>query len=127
MLLADSGDLAGARQALGQAVGLYRGLSARWDIRRAATRLHGYGIRPSRHGSRPAIGWRALTPTETKIAYLVARGQSNPDIAAELFLSRNTVQSHVSHILAKLGARSRAGIVREALDHPAARGSALSG
>ena len=79
------------------------------------------------HTGREAIGWQALTPTETKIAYLIARGQSNPDIAAELFLSRNTVQSHVSHILAKLGARSRAGIVREALDHPAARGSALSG
>ena len=54
-----------------------------------------------------------------KIARLVAGGQSNPDIAAEMFLSRNTVQTHVSHILAKLGARSRVEIVREALDRPA--------
>jgi DNA-binding NarL/FixJ family response regulator len=54
------------------------------------------------------------------VAYLVAMGRSNPDIAAELFLSRNTVQTHVSHILAKLGVRSRAEIVREAVRHPAA-------
>jgi DNA-binding NarL/FixJ family response regulator len=56
-----------------------------------------------------------------KVARLVARGRSNPDVAADLFLSRNTVQTHVSHILAKLGARSRAEIVREALSHPPAR------
>ncbi len=61
----------------------------------------------------------ALTPTEKKIAYLVGDGQANPDIAAELFLSRNTVQTHVSHILAKLGARSRAEIICEALQHRA--------
>jgi len=40
--------------------------------------------------------------------------------APRLFLSRNTVQTHVSHILAKLGARSRAEIVRETLRHPPA-------
>jgi DNA-binding CsgD family transcriptional regulator len=51
----------------------------------------------------------------------VADGRSNPDVAAALFLSRNTVQTHVSHILAKLGARSRAEIIREAVRHPAAR------
>lgn len=42
------------------------------------------------------------------MARLVAAGQANPDVAAELSLSRNTVQTHVSHILAKLSARSRA-------------------
>jgi DNA-binding NarL/FixJ family response regulator len=46
-----------------------------------------------------------------KVAGLVAGGKSNPDIAAELFLSRNTVQTHVSHILTKLSARSRVEIV----------------
>jgi len=43
-----------------------------------------------------------------------------------MFLSRNTVQTHVSHILAKLGARSRAEIVRQAAGHPPARGAARS-
>jgi DNA-binding CsgD family transcriptional regulator len=70
---------------------------------------------------RPVTGWVALTPTEARVASLVAEGRSNPDIAAELFLSRNTVQTHVSHILAKLEARSRTEIVRAALAHPPAR------
>jgi DNA-binding NarL/FixJ family response regulator len=51
------------------------------------------------------------------VGKLVATGISNPDIAGQLFLSRNTVQTHVSHILAKLGARSRAEIARAALEH----------
>jgi tetratricopeptide (TPR) repeat protein len=53
------------------------------------------------------------------VAVLAPCLESNPDIAAELWLSRNTVQSHVSHILAKLGARSRMEIARQALQHPA--------
>jgi DNA-binding NarL/FixJ family response regulator len=60
------------------------------------------------------VGWAALTPSEVKIAELVAEGRSNTEVATELFLSRRTVQSHVSHILTKLGARSRVEIAREA-------------
>jgi DNA-binding NarL/FixJ family response regulator len=40
---------------------------------------------------------------------------SNPDIADELFLSRRTVQTHVSNILAKLRLRSRVEIMRDAV------------
>ena len=43
------------------------------------------------------------------MAKLVVAGRSNPEIAAELYLSRSTVQTHVSHILTKLGCRSRPG------------------
>jgi DNA-binding CsgD family transcriptional regulator len=120
VLLAGRGDLPAARKAAGEAAGIYRDLGARWDLRRAAARLDAYGIRlPARaQRARPARGWEALTRTETEIARLVATGQSNPDIAAQLWLSRNTVQHHVSHILAKLGARSRIEIAREALNHP---------
>jgi DNA-binding CsgD family transcriptional regulator len=92
---------------------------ARRGTRRAAARLRQYGIGRLRASvqRRPETGWAALTPTETKVASLVAQGRSNPDIAAQLFLSRNTVQTHVSHILAKLGARSRAEIIRVAIQH----------
>jgi DNA-binding NarL/FixJ family response regulator len=48
------------------------------------------------------------------VAGLVAQGMSNPQIAAQLFLSRRTVQTHVSHILAKLNLSSRIDIAREA-------------
>jgi DNA-binding CsgD family transcriptional regulator/tetratricopeptide (TPR) repeat protein len=120
VLAAEHGDLAAAQLSLAEAVGVYTGLGAAWDVERATGRLRGYGVRPSRGAYRasPARGWEALTPTEVRVAYLVADGRSNPDVAAELFLSRNTVQTHVSHILAKLEARSRAEIIREAIRHP---------
>jgi DNA-binding CsgD family transcriptional regulator len=123
VLAAKRGDLAAAQRSLAEAVGVYAGLGAAWDVEQATGRLGGYDIAPGRpaHRARPASGWEALTPTEVKVAYLVAEGRSNPDVAAELFSSRNTVQTHVSHILAKLGARSRAEIIREALLHPPGR------
>jgi DNA-binding CsgD family transcriptional regulator/tetratricopeptide (TPR) repeat protein len=120
-LSAGRGDLPAARQALSVAVELFEEMGADWDIQRACARLRPYGIRRPRSSgrSRRATGWAALTPTETKVACLVAEGRSNPDIAAELFLSRNTVQTHVSRILAKLGVRSRAEVIREVLLGPA--------
>ena len=66
-------------------------------------------------GPRATFGWEALTQTEVKIAAMVARGDSTSDIARGMFLSRRTVQTYISHILAKLGARGRVDIVREAL------------
>jgi DNA-binding CsgD family transcriptional regulator len=122
LLLARSGQVRAARQAFSDAVALYAEAGAAWDVHRAELRLRPFGIR-RRPGPRPravAIGWEALTPTELTIARLVATGKSNPDIAAELYLSRNTVQTHVSHILAKLGVPSRAGIIAEASQRLAA-------
>jgi DNA-binding CsgD family transcriptional regulator len=121
VLLAADGDLLAAREAFDEAVNLYRALGAAQDLRRADARLRRHRIRRVRLGpsAKPGQRWAALTPTETKIAHLVADGRSNPDIAAMLFLSRNTVQTHVSHILAKLGARSRADIIREVVEQRA--------
>ncbi len=118
VLAARRGEVAAARRALAGAVRAYEQLGAGWDMRRATVRLRPYRIRrrPGSYQARPVSGWAALTPTEVTVASLVARGRSNPDIAAELFLSRNTVQTHVSHVLAKLGARSRAEIAREVVE-----------
>jgi DNA-binding CsgD family transcriptional regulator/tetratricopeptide (TPR) repeat protein len=107
-----------ARTALNEAVTWYEGLGARWDIRRADGRLRRYGIRRGVRGPRQpraTSGWAALTPTEIKIAALVAGGESTSQIASGLFLSRRTVQKHISSILAKLGANGRVEIVREVL------------
>jgi DNA-binding CsgD family transcriptional regulator len=54
---------------------------------------------------------RLLSARELEVLTLVARGLSTDGIAAELFVSRNTVRSHVGHILEKLRARNRAHAV----------------
>ena len=115
---ARSGQEEDARTALNEAVSLYEGLQAHWDIRRAEGRLRPHGIRRGvrgPRGQRAAFGWDALTPTEVKIAAMVARGHSTSDIARGMFLSRRTVQTYISRILAKLGVKGRVDIVREAL------------
>jgi DNA-binding NarL/FixJ family response regulator len=119
VILADAGRKDEARAAMDAAIDIYDDLGAVWDVRRADSRLRPYGIRRGVRGPRrrPSSGWEALSPAELRIARLVASGWSNPDIAAELLLSRRTVQSHVSHILAKLGARSRVEIARQFLEH----------
>jgi DNA-binding CsgD family transcriptional regulator len=115
VLYAERGDQSAARAAFARAIEVYTPLDAAWDIMRADARLRVHGIRRGRRGPRrrPTTGWEALTATEQKIAGLVAAGQSNPDFAAQLFLSRRTVETHVSHILAKLGGQSRVDIARE--------------
>jgi len=128
-VLAAAGDLRTARRAFSAAMRVNAQLGAAWNIRRAAARLGPLGIRRLRgsYQARPLTGWESLTPTEVTVARLVAAGRSNPDIAAELFLSRNTVQTHVSHILEKLGQKSRTQIAVQAARHDAGGASAAAG
>ncbi|MDI1462090.1 AAA family ATPase [Catellatospora sp. KI3] len=108
-LLAARGEAERAREPLARALEGYAGCDAAWDVARAQARLRQVGVRRGRVGPRrrPKTGWEALTETEHRIALLVASGMSNPEIAERLFLSRRTVQSHVSSILAKIGVHSR--------------------
>ena len=116
VVLAEAGDVPGARTHFTSAFALYTALNANWDLARTQARFRTYGIRrgPSVRHRRSRRGWGSLTPTELRIVRLVADGMSNPQIAGQLFLSRRTVQTHVSHILAKLDLRSRIDIAREA-------------
>ncbi|HWV48112.1 MAG TPA: response regulator transcription factor [Microbacterium sp.] len=52
-----------------------------------------------------------LTPRESEILLLVARGLSNDEIAAELFISTHTAKTHVKRVMAKIGAHDRAQCV----------------
>jgi len=58
-------------------------------------------------GARARLAQAMAVCTERRVAELVATGRSNPDIAAQLLLARRTIDTHVSHILAKPSARSR--------------------
>ena len=66
---------------------------------------------------RPTSGWGALTPTERDVVRLVSEGLGNNDIAARLFVSPRTVQTHLTHVYTKLGLSSRVQLVQEAARH----------
>jgi DNA-binding CsgD family transcriptional regulator len=53
-----------------------------------------------------------LTPAERRVAVLVAEGHTNREVAAALFLTERTIASHLTHIYAKLGIRSRTELAR---------------
>jgi DNA-binding CsgD family transcriptional regulator len=52
-----------------------------------------------------------LTETERRVAELVAAGHSNKEIASELFVTVRTVETHLTHVYAKLGVHSRTELV----------------
>ena len=111
--LAGRGERAEARAALLRADEVYGELGADWDRSRlgAVLRRHGFR-RGTRRRQRPETGWDSLSPTERQVAELVGASMSNREIAERLTLSTRTIDTHVSHILAKLTVRSRVDIAR---------------
>jgi len=73
-----------------------------------------------RRPARQLTGWASLTEREEAVAALAAAGCSNPEIARRLYISRETVQTHLKHIFGKLGVDSRTALAAVAAERPAA-------
>ena len=54
-----------------------------------------------------------MTPSERRVATLVAEGRTNREVATALVLAERTVEGHLSNIYAKLGVRSRAELAHQ--------------
>ncbi|MEV7613181.1 response regulator transcription factor [Streptomyces sp. NPDC089799] len=76
--------------------------------------------RPGAGAARPAPA-HPLTEREREIVRLVARGLTNAEIGAELFISAGTAKTHIANVQAKLGVRNRVGIASWAWEHGVAR------
>ncbi|MGC2375116.1 MAG: LuxR C-terminal-related transcriptional regulator [Solirubrobacteraceae bacterium] len=63
---------------------------------------------------RPPGGWESLTPTELEVARHAAEGLTNPQIGEQMFITRGTVKTHLSHIYTKLGLQNRSELAAQA-------------
>jgi DNA-binding CsgD family transcriptional regulator len=101
--------------AIDEAIAVSTKLGAAGDVATIEELARSNGIR--RRGTpppaRPTTGWESLTPAEREIAGLVAEGLTNPAIGARLYISRRTVESHLSHIFTKCGFTNRAQLAAE--------------
>ncbi|MFI1369196.1 LuxR C-terminal-related transcriptional regulator [Streptomyces griseochromogenes] len=109
VLLTRRGHRDEARHELEPAAAGCQALNAAWNVARVDAGLRELGVRCGARGTRgrPIHGWQSPTNTALKVAGLVAEGLFNPNVAERLFISRRTVQIHVSSILAKLDLTSR--------------------
>jgi DNA-binding CsgD family transcriptional regulator/tetratricopeptide (TPR) repeat protein len=101
---------------VGEAVATYERVGAFLDLTRAEAALRGLGIRRGRRGARrrPSTGWESLTPTEIEVVRLATQGLTNVEIGRRLFISRRTVETHLSHVFGKLGVSSRVQLAAQA-------------
>ncbi len=93
-----------AREAIEEAVAVFEECGAAGWAEKARAELGHIGGRTREEG---------LTSAEQRVAALVAEGRTNREVAAALFLGERTVETHLSHIYAKLGVRSRTELARK--------------
>jgi DNA-binding CsgD family transcriptional regulator len=101
-----------AVELLDQAHDSYARAGALRDAARIRQRLRGLGARRRMIRQDVADSLTVLTPSELAVVELVARGATNREVAAQLFLSPHTVSTHLRHVFAKAGVRSRVELTR---------------
>jgi DNA-binding CsgD family transcriptional regulator len=98
-----------ARESLGRALGIFEHLGAPLWANKARRELSKIAVRAQADG---------LTETERRLAALIAQGQANRQIAAAMFITENTVQTHLRHIFRKLSVSSRTELAARILSIP---------
>jgi DNA-binding CsgD family transcriptional regulator len=98
-----------AGKSFGQALEIFERLGATLWAAKARRELATTAPRPIANG---------LTQTQHRVATLIAQGQTNREVAAAMFVTVNTVQTHVRHIFQKLGVRSRTELAAVLLATP---------
>jgi DNA-binding CsgD family transcriptional regulator len=96
-----------AREALHRALALTERAGMRLLARRARQELAATGARPRRAA---VTGIDSLTSAEHRVAALAAQGLSNREIAQQLYVTRRTVETHLTHVFGKLGVSTRADL-----------------
>ena len=107
---ADHGDIAQALRAAASGLTVF-------DPRVHATLLAATSAPAKPEPAEAAPPPDGLTLREAEILALIARGLTNPEIAAQLFLSSHTIKTHISRIFAKTGSRDRAAAIGYAHRH----------
>lgn len=98
----------------------YHSANAGRDLARVRGALHALGVRKRQPSvARPQHGWGSLTSGELAVVRVVAEGLTSREAAAQLYLSPDTVNTHLRHAFTKLGIRSRVELARLVLSHPA--------
>ena len=98
-----------ARRLLRAALTAFDRLDAEPWAQKAIAELRASGERARRRTPDTAD---QLTPQERQVAALVAEGATNREVAAALFVSPKTIETHLAHVYRKLGLRSRAQLAR---------------
>ena len=65
--------------------------------------------------NRPRSGWDSLTETERRVVDLVAQGLTNPQIAGRMFVSAQTVKTHMKNVFRKLGVSTRSELAAQSV------------
>ena len=108
---AEAGDRARSRVELRAAAEIFDSCGAKGPLAEALREQRRAGIRTRGGFGRRGRQGAGLSRRETEVAMLVVEGFTNQQIAARLFLSIRTVETHLSHIFTKLGVSSRVGVV----------------
>jgi DNA-binding CsgD family transcriptional regulator len=111
--LARSGNKDDAIVFLEAAYAAYLSANASRDLARVRGALHALGVRKRQPSvARPQHGWASLTSGELAVVEVVAQGLTSREAAAQLYLSPDTVNTHLRHAFTKLGVRSRVELAR---------------